>query len=368
MNIVFVSHTAQTGVFRVGSHHLARELSRQGHVVAHVSTPVTIAHAAQIANNDVRRRLGLALRPRRDEEGVYHVVAIAPLPLGRARRAVARVNEKICATALLSALRAAAVGRIDAVVIDQPLMTNVAAALDPTMVVYRPTDVHLYEPLATAEAQAVQICDKVVATSQTVLVSLRDLGSRPRIVLENGVEYGRFVDMRRGRGTGVVYVGALDQRFDWRALIAMAKGAPDAPFHLVGPVSTSPPNLPRNVRVVGPMPYRDIPEVLKAASVGILPLKELPENDSRSPMKYYEYLAAGLRVVARHTRTLASRTAPGVALYQDDCGASVAVRRALSEETPNIAGMRAAELYDWSTRARVFAEFIMDDAHHGACA
>ena len=37
--VVFLSHTEAGGVFRVGSHHLARELSRAGVEVHHVPPP-----------------------------------------------------------------------------------------------------------------------------------------------------------------------------------------------------------------------------------------------------------------------------------------------------------------------------------------
>ena len=44
MNILFASHTHLQSPFVVGSHHLARQLARQGHNVLHMATPVTPWH------------------------------------------------------------------------------------------------------------------------------------------------------------------------------------------------------------------------------------------------------------------------------------------------------------------------------------
>ena len=65
------------------------------------------------------------------------------------------------------------------------------------------------------------------------------------------------------------------------------------------------------------MPYQSIASELHRARVGLLPLSASRENEGRSPMKLYEYLAAGLRVLARSTSTLVERRALGVANRAD---------------------------------------------------
>jgi teichuronic acid biosynthesis glycosyltransferase TuaH len=66
--VVFISHTHAGGIFRVGSHHLARELSIRGYDVAHVSTPFSTAHAALGKGADGRKQQS-RLGAQRDEHG-----------------------------------------------------------------------------------------------------------------------------------------------------------------------------------------------------------------------------------------------------------------------------------------------------------
>jgi teichuronic acid biosynthesis glycosyltransferase TuaH len=360
LNVVFLSHTAMTDVFRVGSHHLARELSRQGHAVVHASTPLTIAHLAKLAQPNVRRRARLAFRPRRDADRVEHLVALAPMPLGIEAATLNTFASASCARALRASLRRAGMSQIDVALVDQPLFDGVLDRLPVGTVVYRPTDAHTDGPLARAERRLTTRADGIVATSAMVLDNLGPVARRlPSIVLENGVEFARFARAAStGPGIGAVYVGALDARFDWEAVLYMARAVPDAPIRLAGPVAGAPPELPGNVQLLGPIPYDDVPELLGSAAVGLLPLTRRPRNDSRSPMKYYEYLAAGLWVVASETPTLAARPAPGVALYRSAPEAARQLACRLRHRARNDAGVAAARPFDWSARAAALATFI----------
>jgi hypothetical protein len=87
--MVFASHTASIGVFRVGSHHLSRELSRMGNDVVHVSTPVSLAHLAKVRDPVVRSRLD-ASRHRRDRFHLDCGGRISASPSARGRPAPAQ--------------------------------------------------------------------------------------------------------------------------------------------------------------------------------------------------------------------------------------------------------------------------------------
>ena len=76
------------------------------------------------------------------------------------------------------------------------------------------------------------------------------------------------------------------------------------------------------MRLLGPRPYAEVPAYLQHADVGLLLLSPDPANAGRSPMKLYEYAAAGLPVLARATPELQRRAEPFVALY-DDAGSAV---------------------------------------------
>ncbi len=360
MRLLFLSHTSDTGIFRVGSHHLSRELAKRGHLVVHATTPVTPAHAARIRDPDLRRRVRRALMgPWRDDYGVLHVVMRAPWPLRAGPQRMRAVAARACARMLDGALSRHSFRDFDVALIDKPGLSPIVPHLRSTHLVYRATDSHEDDRFKPDVAQLMSVVDAAIATSTKVLETLGPrTSSIPTLVLENGVEFERFHVSHTRSGTGAVYIGALDHRFDWTTLAAMAEHCADVPFQLVGPVSAGPPALPKNVQLVGPVPYTDTPRVLASALVGLLPLIDNPVNHGRSPMKYFEYLAAGLYVVASETPALTSQPAPGTLLYRTPQQAIEGLERQLARSGRNTAGIAVAREFDWSKRAAILERFL----------
>ena len=92
--------------------------------------------------------------------------------------------------------------------------------------------------------------------------------------------------------------------------------------------------------------------MLSRYRVGLLPLSDDPANDGRSPMKLYEYLAAGLNVLCRSTTALAASAIGDVHCYADGASAAVLLAGLLANE-PTGQGALAAAAMDWSARARL---------------
>jgi hypothetical protein len=363
LQIALLSHSSMTGPVRVGSHHLARELARRGHVVSHTSTPVTVAHVMKARQADVRVRARRALRPVRDPDGVVHAVALAPLPLRPTRAGPIGAIGRATARRIATRVRHHHPGGGDQVRVDQPLRGEAACHVGARALVYRPTDMHSAGRTAEAERRLVPQVDAVVATSPVVLESLgRAATAVPNLVLENGVEHGRFAASgpEERERAGVVYAGAIDYRFDWGTVVAIATANANEVVTLIGPVTTEPPSLPRNVRLEGPVPYADLPARLRAHRVAMLPLSGAGINQGRSPMKYFEYQAAGLWVAASRTPTTERLAAPGVELFDDPCGAGDAVARLLTREGPNDRGVSFAIGFDWSARAATLETFVRE--------
>lgn len=368
MKIVFLSHTAPSGVFRVGSHHLSREIARLGHDVAHVATPVSLAHVPKARNDeDVRARLRSARAPHTDADGVWQVVPLVPAPLGSVTTAA---NElQLRATASLRRRRLAHFRDADIVFVDQPLLGAAVADFPSATIIYRPTDAH-HEPRArAAEVRLLEHAHGISATSASTLeqVTAGTGWTGPSTVVQNGVEFDRFAAAGDAHPrSGVVYLGALDARFDWALVDELARALPEVAFTIAGPRPSAIPPVPSNVSLVGGVPYAQAPTLLARHAVGILPLSDHPGNAGRSPMKYYEYLAAGLSVVARSSDELRRRADANVRLYDDVPAAVRAVSEALTaDDDARSAGRRAAEGMGWgdrATRLLSFAETVRSGA------
>lgn len=345
MRILFLAHSHSLGAFRVGSHHYARELSRAGADVVHLSTPISRAHTLA---GRVPRHVAEALPPGpwRDETGTTYLVPRTTLPVPYGRFRVARELR-----------RHGIAPAFDAVLIDQPLLWDASVRPLAPVLVYRPTDLYPRGVKQTLQRRIVAASDGVVATSAVVLGALGPL-SVPTRVIENGVDVAHFSGAAAdARHAACVYVGALDGRFDWDQLTAWAQAYPDVPFRVAGPMS-DPPVVPANVVLLGPVDYDDLPALLHSSSVGLLPLSDSPLNSGRSPMKLYEYLAAGLAVVARETPVLRADGATGLFTYDDRASAEVALRAALALPTPNLEGSRRATQATWKAKAAELADFL----------
>src|SRR5689334_4861397 len=142
MRIVFVSHAHIGGTFVVGSHHLARELASVGHVVAHVSTPVTPLHLLRLSRPDVRQRFRLWARPRQ-VDGVLNIVPMSWIPRSiMSRIPLIRRQDVLPIRRTRRILHSHLKGPIDLLLVDQPKLVSLVRRLRSPITVYRPTDLY----------------------------------------------------------------------------------------------------------------------------------------------------------------------------------------------------------------------------------
>ncbi len=98
------------------------------------------------------------------------------------------------------------------------------------------------------------------------------------------------------------YVGALARWVDGELLVELARRRPDWDFFLVGEALDDSlagrlEGAPENLAFLGPRPHAAMPAVLASFDVGLIPFRTGPEGHHASPIKLYEYLAAGLPVL-----------------------------------------------------------------------
>lgn len=374
MKILFASHTYLGGDFVVGSHQLAAALVRRGHDVLHVSTPLSPAHAARLADRRIRQRfalLGLGERA----QGATPVRQAVPFSLLPARPPFVSARRNLALTTMLPSLprllRAAGMDAPDLALVDQPMFAGLRRRVRPRVLLYRPTDLY---PEMMGDARVLGIerallaeADGVISASAPVDRRMAELApDRPRLVLENGVEFGFFAEPADPpaeyagiRGPRVVYVGALDGRFDTPAVARAAAALPDVQFLLIGPVDGQR-AAAGNVHYLGRRPYARLPAYLQHADAGILPLSDHPANRGRSPMKLYEYLAAGLGVVCRRTPETDARALPEVRTYDDPAALAPAIRGVLDAPVAREAARARARSRSWEDRAERLLAFARE--------
>ncbi len=380
MRIVFLSHTAMGGSFVVGSHQLAKVLALAGHSVFHISAPLSLLHLA-LAGRDpfVRLRLRRWFQGGKQISGVIDIVPFSILswPVARYSGALMASYSRLVSVGPFRGLRALHLHDADCVIVDEPRLFGLALTFGKSKIVYRATD--LYASLSAdaqmevAERRMCSIARALVATSEPVAQHLRDLSGRPVEVILNGVDFEHFAVAAAANGvvedlpgtpdSRAIYVGSFDDRFGARAVERASKDLPGKHFILAGPgADAAARKLQRpNIHSLGPVSYSQLPALLQACSVGLLPLSPNPANRGRSPMKLYEYAAAGLCVAATATEELRGRQLENLFLADDDAEFSVAAASAFEAAKDPVlrsAGKERARQHEWKQKAATLIEVV----------
>jgi teichuronic acid biosynthesis glycosyltransferase TuaH len=166
-----------------------------------------------------------------------------------------------------------------------------------------------YWPAIRASYRALRSSDRaVVAVSQQILDRIEPSG--PSAVVPNGVEPSEWtgpVPPEPAWLAGVphpraVYVGTLDSRLDVTAMVELARRRPDLQQVLVG-VTTEPDwiaplvDLP-NVHIHGHVGRSDLVALIRNCEIAMVSHRRTALTEAMSPLKIYEYLAAGCPVLS----------------------------------------------------------------------
>jgi glycosyltransferase involved in cell wall biosynthesis len=262
--------------------------------------------------------------------------------------------------------------------------------LHPSLVVYHCVDDIAAQPgidgasFRAAEARFARRADLVLASAPS-------LASRMRALNANVLDAPNVADtalFARALGPGpvdaaldalprprIVFTGAVvATKLDVPLLVELARARPGWSFALVGPVGPGDPRTDvsalaaePNVHLLGGRSYDELPAVLRGADAGLIPYARNELTDGIFPMKVYEYLAAGLPVVATELPSIAA--VAEVARASDAGGLAALLDDALAHDDParRAERSRAAEAHSWVARlAQVATAIEALDATRGA--
>lgn len=177
--------------------------------------------------------------------------------------------------------------------------------------------------------------------------------------MPNGVDVQNFSAARDVRKKNppkeniVGYLGIIETRIDVQLLFDIAQKKPDIQFVFAGPVfpnaraHIAPLKKLPNVRFLGRFRSSEVSELLAGWSAGIIPHIANDFTKSMNPMKYYEYLAAGLPVVSTPVAGVAATTGVAVARTTDEWIAALDDIFAGKISAPKLTDVQQ---FDWSNR------------------
>jgi glycosyltransferase involved in cell wall biosynthesis len=167
-------------------------------------------------------------------------------------------------------------------------------------------------------------------------------------------------------GPVVGFAGNLTaEKVDFDLLEAAARIRPEWSFVLVGPPAENARaglaglQALENVHVLGFRPYDELPAYVSGFSVGVIPYRATAYTRNCSPLKVYEYLAAGKAVVASGVPDLGGME-PDVALAEGAEEFVAAVEAALAAESPEAVARRRelAEKNTWEARTERLLDLV----------
>ncbi|MED4590146.1 glycosyltransferase [Priestia flexa] len=376
--IIFISHTFIGGPFVVGSHHLARTFSENGHQVIHISTPFTPLH--YFKKNEVNRmkkeRVGKVLQL---NDNLIDYIPFTFSPPWSILKYLYGITNKNLFMSLAKNNIQKVVAKffgsldVDYLIIDQPTMVGIEEMFNVEKIIYRPTDLYADmlndSSIINAEKKIINKANGLIATSKPVLDHIRSFDdSLPYMLVENGVDFKHFAEPQLKpefyetlEGIKAVYAGAIDDRLDLESIVKLAKENFNINVIVIGPIEDYEilqrySNL-KNLHFLGPIKYKELPAYLQHSDIALLPLSNHKANNGRSPMKLYEYLATGLPVVTKKTEELLHRNEEYVFFYED---ISIEVRKLISMQLLKEQVKAGVEKYSWNSKADNIINFISD--------
>ena len=163
------------------------------------------------------------------------------------------------------------------------------------------------------------------------------------------------------------FVGACSAyKLALTSLALLAQKHPEWCFVMIGPVGEGDPEtdileLQRltNVHFLGTRSYASLPSYMKAFDVGLLPLQLNHYTQAMFPMKFFEYLAAGLPVVATAIESLQAHDDLALLCQPTAEGFEVAIARALAGEGPSLdKRLAGAHAHTYSQRTKAMLAHI----------
>lgn len=288
--------------------HLARELA-EDYEVYFVEPPVSVGMIGLRPFRLLSHLLGTRMSSRVVADGLTVLTPVTKFPFPAKIAAARRANAQMMASALRNTL-----GSTESVVIwaMHPWAADLMDQLPGVSVVYDCLDDFAAFPNATDASIVLDVereqtllarADEVVATAEVLRERLSERATAEVTVVRNAADTSHFARApRRMFDEGspqAAYVGAIAGWFDFDAVRNLAAGHPNLQVKLFGPLlGLEAPMLPDNVRLEGPVDYEDLPRILGDIDIALIPFRLDALTEATNPIKVYEYLAAGRRVLS----------------------------------------------------------------------
>jgi glycosyltransferase involved in cell wall biosynthesis len=334
-----------------------------GHLARHLWRLVAGSNRGSVA-----RRLFGGEQP---HEAITVEKAVTLVPWGQKFPLANRINSRLTGARIRGAARGLDGPKI--LWLYDPTAFELVGRVGEDMTVYDVVDDYAEQVGPDARRRRfVAAADEAAASSSQVVFATtnglyeRQLARNPEThLVRNGADFAHFShtngtapEVGALAGPVIGFAGNLTaEKVDLDLLEAAARMRPEWSFVLVGPpAENARAGLRRleglgNVHVLGFRPYDELPAYVSGFSVGVIPYRSTAYTRNCSPLKVFEYLAAGKAVVASGVPELGGME-PDVALADGAEAFVAAVESALAADSSDAVERRRqlAEKNTWDAR------------------
>jgi teichuronic acid biosynthesis glycosyltransferase TuaH len=218
------------------------------------------------------------------------------------------------------------------------------------------------------DAALCKSCDHVIVCSQQLFDDKSKLVDPERLhLIPNGVHINHYEtvtdtslavhELAQNWAKPIFgYTGTIHgDRVDVKLIAAIAQAYPSATIAMVGPnllevVDQQALNQFSNIEFTGAQPYSDLPDIMRAFDVCMVPHLVTPFTESLNPIKLWEYLAAGKPIVS--TNVAGFRDFPEllfVSPTHDDFKENLSIALSTDKSATNDR-QDVAKLHSWDSR------------------
>ena len=234
--------------------------------------------------------------------------------------------------------------------------------------------------IKSEERKLCSLVDQVFVTSPKIELDLKSYSNRLKYY-SNVCDFKHFynalnisaecipADLSKIRSPRIGFIGAISSyKLDFKLIEDLAFNYPTWNFVFIGPTAegekkTNISFLEKisNIYFLGHRPYSQLPRYCAGLDVGLLPLQINPYTKSMFPMKFFEYLAAGLPVVSSSLPSLLSFKNQALLCEPDVEVFANAIQLALSKKDINLDDRLAlARKYTYHNRTKLMLNDIMN--------
>lgn len=163
----------------------------------------------------------------------------------------------------------------------------------------------------TTNAELIKTTEKLLNISNVTIATSLFLYEKAKLytenveIVRNGTEFKFFNNAKsitKNKTSKIGYYGAIAEWFDIEKIAYIAQNRPDVEIELIGNVSHKPCNelkKYKNIKFLGEKNYKELPNYLKNYDVCLIPFRaDIDLIKATNPVKFYEYLSAGKKIVA----------------------------------------------------------------------